>query len=77
MTSSIPYIGSIINLVSKAEIRYVGTLYAIDTKESTVTLANVRSFGTEGRKVDVEIPPRNEIYEYIVFRGQDIKDLNV
>lgn len=72
-----PYIGSKINLVSKAEIRYEGYLYTIDTKHTTVTLANVRSFGTEDREVPKFIRPRNEVYEYIVFRGTDIKDLNV
>ena len=39
MTSTTPYIGSKINLISKAEIRYEGILYGIDAKESTVTLA--------------------------------------
>ena len=34
-----PYIGSTISLISNAGIRYEGTLFCIDTKESTVTLA--------------------------------------
>lgn len=39
MASTEPYIGSTISLISKAEIRYEGTLYGIDPTESTVTLS--------------------------------------
>jgi len=59
--------------------RYVGTLHEINSESSTVALENVKSFGTEGRrgKPEEEIPPSDQIYEYIVFRGSDVKDLTI
>eukprot|EP00923_Selenidium_pygospionis_P058022 GHVN01101772.1.p1 GENE.GHVN01101772.1~~GHVN01101772.1.p1 ORF type:complete len:256 (+),score=50.86 GHVN01101772.1:275-1042(+) len=74
--STLPYIGSKISLISNAEIRYEGILYTINTTESTVALQNVKSFGTEGRKVP-DIPGSDEVYDFIIFRGKDIKDLTV
>jgi protein LSM14 len=74
--STLPYIGSKISLVSNAEIRYEGTLYTINTEESTIALQHVKSFGTEGRRKP-EVPPSNETYHFIIFRGKDIKDLTV
>jgi len=76
MSSTVPYIGSKISLVSNSDIRYEGILYTINTAESTIALQSVRCCGTEGRKVP-EIPPSSEIYDFIIFRGQDIKDLTV
>ncbi|CAL1296224.1 unnamed protein product [Larinioides sclopetarius] len=77
MSSGIPYLGSKISLISKSEIRYEGILYTIDTKESTVALAKVTSFGTEDRPTERPVAPRDEVYEYIIFRASDIKDLHV
>ncbi|OBT59652.1 hypothetical protein VE04_00179 [Pseudogymnoascus sp. 24MN13] len=56
-----------------------GTLHEINSETSTVALENVTSFGTEGRKgnPDEEIAASDSIYEYIVFRGSDVKDLRI
>jgi protein LSM14 len=58
---------------------YVGTLHEINPEASTIALENVVSFGTEGRRGNPaeEIPPSASVYEYIVFRGSDVKDISV
>ncbi|GAB1212547.1 hypothetical protein ATERTT37_001686 [Aspergillus terreus] len=72
-------IGQRFNLISKSDIRYVGTLHEINPEASTIALENVASFGTEGRRGNPaeEIPPSASVYEYIVFRGSDVKDISV
>lgn len=37
----------------------------------------MRSLGTEDRRPDAPVLPREEIYQYIIFRSSDIKDLIV
>lgn len=52
-------------------------LHEINSENSTVALEQVVSFGTEGRRPDDEVPPSDNVYEYIVFRGSDVKDLKI
>lgn len=68
--SAIPFLGSKISLISNAGIRYEGILYNINTQEATVGLSSVRTFGTEGRKPGNEIPQSDDVYDYIIFRGE-------
>ncbi|KAM9350797.1 protein LSM14 homolog B [Symphorus nematophorus] len=77
MSSAKPYIGCKIGLISKAQNRYEGILYTIDKVNSTVVLAKVKCFGTEGRQTDRPTPPKDDVYEYITFRGSDIKDITL
>lgn len=37
----------------------------------------MRSYGTEDRDGQFAIPPQEEIFDYILFRGSDIKDIRV
>ena len=37
------------------------------------------SYGSEGRRGNpaTEVPPSTSVYEYIVFRGSDVKDISI
>ncbi|PWW74858.1 hypothetical protein C7212DRAFT_345807 [Tuber magnatum] len=73
------FIGSRISLISRSDIRYVGRLHDINSENHTVALEQVVSYGTEGRCGDPakEIAGSDNVYEYIVFRGGDVKDLRI
>lgn len=42
-----------------------------------ISFIPVRSYGTEDRDGQFAIPPQEEIFDYILFRGSDIKDIRV
>ncbi|KAL9110849.1 MAG: hypothetical protein Q9227_004649 [Pyrenula ochraceoflavens] len=59
-------------------IGYVGTLHEINPESATIALEEVYSFGTENRKSGQEfIPASPQKFEYIVFRGSDVKDIKL
>ncbi|TQS38009.1 hypothetical protein Golomagni_01495, partial [Golovinomyces magnicellulatus] len=73
------FIGSFTDPLHKHEniASYVGTLHEINSENSTVALENVSMLGTEGRRPDNEVAALDSIYEYILFRGTDVKDLRI
>ncbi|KAL4702429.1 hypothetical protein ACJJTC_003054 [Scirpophaga incertulas] len=77
MSSGMPELGSKISLISKADIRYEGRLFTVDPHQCTIALASVRSFGTEDRETQYPVAPQSQVYDYILFRGSDIKDIRV
>jgi protein LSM14 len=78
MSENQPYIGAPVTLISSLDVRYEGTLFTIDPNESTVALQNVRCLGTENRQSGSKaIPPSETVYEFIIFRGENIKSINI
>lgn len=78
--ADIPFLGCKISLISKCDIRYEGILYCVDAKESTIALSKVKSHGTENRADPNSaswVAPKNDIYDIIIFRASDVKDLRV
>lgn len=73
------YIGSVLSLISKQEIRYVGTLIMVNPQDQTLVLQNVRSYGSEGRRGggSEEVPGSTKLYQSIIFRASELKDFVV
>jgi len=71
-----PYLGAPVTLISSLDVRYEGILFTIDPNESTVALQNVKCLGTEDRQSgDKSIPKSDTVYEFIIFRGENIKTI--
>jgi protein LSM14 len=74
---SFQFIGSKISVISVHDLRFEGTLYTVDPKESTVALQNVTCFGTEDRRPNNVVPRSPDISEFYILRAEDIKDIVV
>ena len=71
-------IGSYLSLVTKAEARYEGTLVEVDRVKKTMSLKNVKSFGTEGRRNGVnEQQSRDDVMALVKFRVDLIKTFDI
>ncbi|PKI85293.1 hypothetical protein MVES_000787 [Malassezia vespertilionis] len=80
--SAASFIGALISLTSRSNMRYQGILLNIDAAQATLTLEKVRSWGTEGRCAAAgnpkdELPGSDDLFDNIVFRAADVVDLRV
>eukprot|EP00762_Andalucia_godoyi_P007461 ANDGO_07884.mRNA.1 Protein decapping 5 len=75
-SAQVPTIGCRLSLISRNGIRYEGTLHMIDQESSSIHLANVKLFGTEGRGSN-NVAPQDKVWPLIIFKAQDIGDLKV
>eukprot|EP01062_Namystynia_karyoxenos_P014903 TRINITY_DN15399_c0_g1_i1.p2 TRINITY_DN15399_c0_g1~~TRINITY_DN15399_c0_g1_i1.p2 ORF type:complete len:286 (+),score=64.39 TRINITY_DN15399_c0_g1_i1:73-858(+) len=68
----------LVSAVTNSGIRYEGTLQRVDPNADTVTLTDVTVFGTEGRVTGPRaVPAEDAVYQYMVLRGSDIRELTV
>lgn len=70
-------VGSVVNLITNAQVRYEGTLKGIDRVSRTMHLTNVISFGSENRKVPDMIPRSDNVRSDVVFKVELIKDFEI
>lgn len=71
-------LGSKISLITNALVRYEGVLSEVDPVKKSMTLINVKSFGTEGRREGVnEIPVLESEIQGVQFKVDQIKDFNI
>ena len=70
-------IGSILSLITQSQFRYQGKLVKLDTDEKAIHMSKVKSFGTEGRRGDNEVPPNPKEIESVILKLDHIRDFKV
>ena len=70
--------GSVISLITNAQVRYEGTLVEINRAERSMNLSDVRSFGTEGRRDGKnEIQGHENVISSVIFKVDHVKDFTI
>lgn len=71
-------IGSIVSLITQAQVRYQGKLIKLDTDEKAMHMSKVKSFGSEGRRGgDNEVLPNANEIESVIFKTDHIRGFKV
>ena len=68
---------TLVRIFTSSNVRYEGEMMEINRVTKTITLKDVRCFGTEDRETDNKIEKVDSVFEYIKFESKDIKDLVV
>ena len=73
------YLGKTLSVISKAKMRYVGTLVSIDNINKKIIMNDVKSYGSEGRLGggNSEIIGNNQFLESVVFNANELEDFYV
>ncbi|CAD8203504.1 unnamed protein product [Paramecium pentaurelia] len=64
-----------VSILTKQNIRYEGSVYAIDKIRKTVFLNDVRCMGTENREASIFIPPSTKITQMAEFTNEQILEI--